>query len=241
MFGKVLSDAELAGVYTLIDRYIHPKYRIVTAGDSMSGPDLGLGRYLRDGSGFFGSNLNLCTDLSATDNLPVMVGKLVTTGGGSLNCSLVDSGCPNILVTWFGHHENEVPLCSALDTYNNMKLIWARAKSLGMKVATCTVNPTIDLANDEAAHGTETKRRAINDMMRADVDAGYFDYLLDTESFFINACGLSGLPPANTVTSSALWTFNNATYFDGGHIHLTAAGGQAITDALYARIANAIP
>jgi len=210
----------------------------------MAGPSLGLARYIPDRAGFFGANIDLVNvaALPIAQNLTALDADWVNSANG-ISSALGSATMPVIACNWWGHHENETPLLTWQNSYDLMKDVWARQKAMGMKVVACTVNPTIDLAGDEAAHGTETKRRAINTQMRLDAanKAGLFDYLLDTEAFFLAKCGLAGLPPANTSTASALWTFNNSTYFDSGHVHMTAAGGNAISDALYDLIQSEIP
>jgi len=246
LFNKILSDTELAAVHVLIDAYIHPRVRIVTEGDSMAADSMGIAAYLQDHPSFFGANIDLVNvaALPFAQNLSLLDADWVNNANG-ISAALGSTLFPVLAVNWWGHHENETPLLAWSDSYNLMKDVWARQKAMGMKVVALTVNPTIDLANDEAAHGTETKRRAINAQMRLDAAnrAGCFDYFLDTEAYFLSdaATGLHTLPAANTATNSGLWTFNNPTYFDSGHVHMTATGGNAITGALYGVIQSAIP
>jgi len=245
LFSKKLTTVEANGVSALVDQYINPKYRILTAGDSMSGPTYGFGMYVQDRGDFFGSNMDLVTTLSETDNMPVMVGKLITTVGGTLNSSQLLGGFPNILLTWFGHHEIEVWTAGNVATqaqasYDQMKQIWARAKSLGMKVVACTVNAMRNCVAVESTINAETKRRYVNTLMRADAGTGIFDFFLDTEAFYLTLTSTT-LPAVGTTATDPSWYFNNSTYFDANGVHPTALGGRAITDQLSTLVKSIIP
>ncbi len=259
LFNKSLTVPEADGVLLLIDQYLHPKCRIIAEGDSMASTSMGICRYLRDTSGFFGANIDL-VDVSHTYNMPPILADW-TNNTGFITPTIGNTPFPFpvIAVNWFGHHETEVwtsslamtggVLAEALASYNNMKAIWANQKARGMTTVALTVNPTVNFAQHESDLGAETKRRAINTMMRADNlltgPARVFDYFLDTEALFLAACGMSALPAANTSSTSTLWTFNwptlaNPTYFDTGHVHMTAAGALLVT-ALYGVMAGIVP
>jgi len=221
LFSKILSDADLAGLHALIDSYIHPKYRVVIEGDSMSAESVGLAMWIQERSGFFGGNLEVVNLATGGETSAQMVAEIGTSGGIYNQGS---TAIPVICTIWAGQNDR---LTTGAQTHANCRTLWAAAKALGMKVVAFTITRSDAIT----VAGWEANRIAANTLIRGDAGTGRYDYLMDADTFID---GLTATDPYYLDTT--IYTADKV------HLNSVAGGGNSqLMDALYTLIASEIP
>ena len=223
-FSKILSTTELAGFNALVDQYIHPKYRIVAEGDSMSSSTVGLCLFFRDRAGFFGSNMDLVEVATGGETTTQMVSEIGTAAGINDQGS---SSFPVICTIWGGQNDRAI---DGNQTHANLRTLWAAAKSRGMKVVAFTITKSSSIT----AAGWEADRLLANAAIRGDAGLGYYDYLMDVDAL------IAGASSYNPYYLDPAWY--NQVIPDQVHLTSTIPGGNTqLMDALYTLISAEIP
>jgi len=223
LFSKALTTDEETAVYALVDKCLHPVYRVVIEGDSMSSDSCGLALWMQDRMGYFGSNLDLVNVSAGGETSTQMVAEL--GGPSGINDSQMSSSFPVTCTIWGGQNDRSI---NGTQTHSNLRLLWAAAKSRGMQVVAFTItrSSSIDAA------GWEADRQAANALIRADAGMGYYDYLMDADAFIAS------------VTTVSPYYDDPSCYSLSDHVHLSntdPGGNPQLLDALYNVMQAAIP
>ena len=119
------------------------------------------------------------------------------------------------LVMMIGHNDIGSYSSSAATMTAALASAWSSAKTLGYKVAACTILPSALITG-----GEETVRRDVNIYIRDALAAGLIDVLVDA------------------AVDPSLDDSTDETYYDADHTHLKLAGSQALANCIRTAIAN---
>ena len=211
----VLTDTQLAAVDELISATVAQKSRWVLEGDSIAANSTGYGYHLLSSPGFMGANIDLVQRATGGHTSIQVKDEIGTTAG--INDDLISEEFPVFCLVQAGSNDRG-DTADAAESFANLRLLWAAARSRGMKVIACTVPGSKFFDSGQVAEfwtGTSgplshTVRTEINTLIRA--DSANYDYLLDVDqlcaaqwgpSYWNNTnCFFDGVHPGTARTSS---------------------------------------
>ena len=228
LFNKVLTNSDFTLLNGLIDSTLHPKYRFIPVGDSMSSNSVGISLMINLRNGFYGSNMDLI-DTLAFGGATSSVILISAINSGKLS-SYATNKYPVFCTVWMGQNDRPATEPTGDFTHTNCRTAWKAAKDAGMRVIAFTITNSSSIS--AAGQQAMDNRDRANLLIRQDQGQGYYDYLVDIDQIMLN-------------TSLITPYFNDPLYYtfpDHVHFSSTIPGGNTLLiDNLYSTMGLEVP
>jgi len=192
-FDRALTGVEQRTIDRLIDRTLAPKARFVLDGDSIGADQVGHGFWLAEHSRFFGAPLEI-NHLAVGGQTSIQVAGRIGTPAG-INRNLANDGLPTFYLLQAGSNDaNDTR--NAAETLEQLRLLWATARTQGLQVIACTVPGSIFFDEGKPAEfwfgGGPERSHEVRGQINAGIRAGLgteFEYLLDVDKILRDRWG----------------------------------------------------